>query len=56
MDMITIDVTEVESVAVGDRVELWGGNLPINAVAASAGTIGYELMTGVTRRVPRVYV
>ena len=56
MDMITIDVTEVESVAVGDRVELWGSNLPINEVAASAGTIGYELMTGVTRRVPRVYV
>jgi alanine racemase len=55
MDMITIDVTHIESAAVGDRVELWGSNLPINTVAASAGTIGYELMTGVTRRVPRVY-
>lgn len=56
MDMITIDVTDIESAAVGDRVELWGSNLPINEVAASAGTIGYELMTRVTRRVPRIYV
>lgn len=55
MDMITIDVTHIESAAVGEHVELWGSNLPINVVAASAGTIGYELMTGVTRRVPRVY-
>ncbi len=55
MDMITIDVSHIESAAVGDRVELWGSNLPINVVAQSAGTIGYELMTGVTRRVPRVY-
>jgi len=40
---------------VGDRVELWGRNLSVNEVAAHAGTIGYELLTGVSVRVPRRY-
>ena len=31
-----------------------GENIPVDEVAACAGTIGYELLTGVTRRVPRV--
>ncbi len=55
MDMITIDVTGLSSVAVGDVVELWGRNVPVNDVAARAGTIGYELLTGVSERVPRRY-
>jgi alanine racemase len=36
-------------------VELWGKNVPASVVAAHAGTIPYELVTRVTRRVPRVY-
>jgi alanine racemase len=55
MDMITLDVTDRPEVAVGDRVELWGRNLSVNEVAAHAGTIGYELLTGVSVRVPRRY-
>jgi len=55
MDMISIDLTEHENVAVGDSVELWGTGLSVSTVASAAGTIGYELLTGVTSRVPRIY-
>ena len=55
MDMITIDVTDRQDVIVGDTVELWGTHVPVNDVAARAGTIGYELLTRVSARVPRVY-
>ena len=51
MDMLTIDVTGLPQVAVGDRVELWGPQVPIERVAASAGTIAYELTCRVGRRV-----
>ncbi|MGH8242829.1 MAG: alanine racemase, partial [Steroidobacteraceae bacterium] len=51
MDMLTIDVTELPRVAVGDRVELWGRELPVERVAAAAGTIAYELTCRVGRRV-----
>ncbi|MCP4282674.1 MAG: alanine racemase [Alteromonas sp.] len=54
MDMITIDVTHIDNVAVGDEVELWGQNVPIQEVAANADTIDYELMTRVSQRVPRI--
>ena len=55
MDMITLDLTEHENVAVRDSVELWGRGVAVNDVAANCGTIGYELLTGVTPRVPRVF-
>ena len=56
MDMITVDVTDLPSVAIGDRVILWGSGLSVDEIAAHAGTIGYELLCRVTARVPRVYV
>ncbi|MNE66419.1 Alanine racemase, biosynthetic [compost metagenome] len=55
MDMLAVDLTELPMAKVGDPVELWGENLPIDEVAAHAGTIGYELLTKVTARVPRRY-
>ncbi len=55
MDMISIDVTDLDSTQVGDRVCLWGQGLDINEVAHHAGTIGYELMTRVTQRLPIRY-
>ncbi len=55
MDMITVDVTDVEGIKVGDQVELWGSHLSVNEVAACAGTIGYELLAGLTGRVPITY-
>jgi alanine racemase len=51
MDMLTIDVTDLPRVAVGDRVQLWGPAVPVERVAAGAGTIAYELTCRVGRRV-----
>lgn len=55
MDMITVDVTDLDTVAIGDRAVLWGPELPVNEVAEACGTIGYELLTRMPARVPRVY-
>jgi alanine racemase len=52
MDMITVDLTPCPQANVGSRVELWGAQLPIDDVAQSSGTIGYELMCAVAPRVP----
>ncbi|MCU7829353.1 MAG: alanine racemase [Candidatus Thiodiazotropha sp. (ex Myrtea sp. 'scaly one' KF741663)] len=51
MDMITLDARDYPSVKVGDEVVLWGRGLPVEEVAKKAGTIGYELLCGVTSRV-----
>ena len=56
MDMITIDVTELPSVQVGDEVVLWGEGLPVGEIAQHAGTIGYELTTRMPARTPRVVI
>lgn len=55
MDMITVDLSGHDGVRVGDPVEAWGRNLPVNEVAWHAGTIGYELLAGMTARLPRIY-
>ena len=51
MDMLTVDVTELPQVAIGDPVVLWGEGLPVETVAAAAGTIPYELVCRVGQRV-----
>ncbi|WP_258807598.1 alanine racemase [Pseudidiomarina sp. CB1] len=55
MDMITVDVTDLEQVNIGDEAELWGPNLDVKTVAEAIGTITYELLTRVGERVPRHY-
>ena len=55
MDMLTFDVTDLKEVSVFDDVELWGEAISINEVADFVGTIGYELMTRISARVPRIY-
>lgn len=52
MDMLAIDVTGAGEVAIGDPVRLWGPLVPVERVAAAAGTIAYELTCRVSRRVP----
>ena len=52
MDMLMVDLDPVPGAAVGSTVQLWGESVPIDAVAAAAGTIGYELMCALTARVP----
>lgn len=54
MDVCAVDVTGLD-VMVGDKVELFGPNRPLDAAAAAAGTISYELLTSITARVPRLY-
>ena len=56
MDMVTLDVTDLDSVALGDEVIFWGESLSANEVAEHAGTIGYEVLTRMPMRTPRVYV
>ena len=55
MDMIMIDVTDIPAVQEGDDVIIFGNQLPVQQVAQWAGTIPYEIMTGVSQRVKRVY-
>jgi alanine racemase len=52
MDMIAVDVTDIPEVVVGTPVTLWGQGLPVAEVAEAANTISYELLCGITRRVP----
>ena len=56
MDMITVDVTDLPEVAVGDEVELWGDVVSVDEVAQACGTIAYELFCQVTERPERVVV
>ena len=55
MDMICVDLSEQPNSAVNDPIVLWGDGLPIEEVAASSETIGYELLCGVTKRVEFIY-
>jgi alanine racemase len=56
MDMIAVDVTGIDGVQVGDTALLWGSELPVEEIAAHAGTISYELLCGVSQRVPLMLV
>jgi len=53
MDMLTVDVTDLPAVSVGESVELWGRALPVEEVARCARTIPYELTCAVSQRVRR---
>ncbi len=57
MDLVTLDVTDLADKAPkrGDLVELIGPNVPLEEVARAAGTIGYELLTSLSRRAQRIY-
>ncbi len=52
MDMLCVDLTEAPGARVGSPVVLWGKGLPIEVVATAAGTVSYELMCALARRVP----
>jgi len=55
MDFTMIDVSDIPEARPGDKVRLWGSDLPAEEVAGWAETISYELFCAVGRRVPRVY-
>jgi alanine racemase len=57
MDLITVDLSTLPDCGMGSEVTLWGSSsqghlLPIDEVAQSAGSIGYELMCALAARVP----
>ena len=51
MDLITVDLRAHADARIGDEVVLWGPDLPVEHIGERAGTIGYELICGMTRRV-----
>lgn len=55
MDQLMVDVTAPGDVAEGDEVEMFGPNIPVAEIAAKAGTIVWEIFTGITPRVMRCY-
>lgn len=55
MDQMMADVTDVPAVAPGDVVELIGPHIPAMEVAERAGSIVWEIFTGLGPRLPRVY-
>ena len=59
MDMVTVDITDLQGAGMGSEVTMWGraangAVLAIDEVAATAGTVGYELMCALAQRVPTV--
>ncbi|SHE71279.1 UDP-N-acetylmuramoyl-tripeptide--D-alanyl-D-alanine ligase [Mariniphaga anaerophila] len=55
MDMLMLDVTGLE-VQPGNEVEFFGQNISILEVAEKVGTIPYEILTGISQRVKRIYI
>ena len=59
MDMIILDVTDIDGVSVGDEVVLLGGQgeerITLTQLADWAGTIPYEIICGISKRMPRIY-
>jgi len=59
MDMIVVDVTDLHDVEIGDEVVLLGGQgderIELREIAGWAGTIPYEILCGISKRIPRIY-
>ena len=61
MDQCMIDVTYVNNINIGDEAVLFGGDksgneIPIEEIAGIMGTINYEILCVIGKRVPRVYL
>jgi alanine racemase len=56
MDLISVDVTDLQNVKIGDTAILWGKDLSANEVASWANTIGYELVTRMPKRVVKIFI
>lgn len=59
MDQMMVDITDIDGVAVGDVATIIGKDgdefISADEVARLAGTIAYEIVCGISKRVPRVY-
>ncbi len=56
MDMCMVDLTDLPGVNLESLIEIFGEKQSAETLAAQAGTISYELLCSVSKRVPRVYV
>ena len=58
MDLTSFDITDLahDAVKPGDYIELFGPNIALDDAARAAGTIGYELLTGLGNRYHRRYL
>ena len=60
MDQCMIDVTDVNNINIGDEVILFGTGdnleLPVESLAEKMGTINYEILCMVGKRIPRIYI
>ena len=54
MDTCMIDITGTNA-QIGDEVEIFGKHILVTEVADKLGTIPYEVLTGVSQRVKRIY-
>lgn len=54
MDICMVDVTDAVC-NVGDKVEIFGENIPVTQIASQLDTIPYEILTSISQRVKRVY-
>lgn len=55
MDMTMLDITGIKNIKEGDEVIVFGESLSLQTLALWAGTIPYEIMTGISQRVKRIY-
>ncbi len=55
MDQCMVDITDAPNTAIGDEVEIFGINAPVQRLSDTLGTIPYEILTSVAPRVKRVY-
>jgi alanine racemase len=56
MDMTMLNVTGIPGVKAGDIVEVFGQGIKVQQLANQCDTIPYEIMTGISQRVKRVYL
>ena len=59
MDMTTVDLTEIPAAVMGDVATVIGRDgaeeITVDEVAGRVGSISYEILTGLTARLPRIY-
>ena len=57
MDSFMADVTEIENVKVGTEVYIWDNDkINVEEIAKKCNTINYEILTGISYRVPRIFI
>jgi alanine racemase len=56
MDMIAVDIAACPYAKVGDRLELLGPHAKLDDLAAAAGSVAHEILTGLSRRAERSYI